>query len=92
MGYSPTPKTAEPETDSLETAPVVEEKKHKVNSRDAKLHFLMGRYNSQQGLLAHDNLAHEIRSRMNLDTAFFNLFPHIYEVDGTTETSAHAAK
>ena len=54
-----------------------------MNSRDAKLHFLMGRYNSQQGLLAHDNLAHEIRSRMALDTAFFSLFPDIYEVDGT---------
>ena len=58
-------------------------KKHKVNSRDAKLHFLMGRYNSNQGLFAHDDLAHEIRHRMALDTAFFSLFPDIYEVDGT---------
>ena len=83
MGYTPSPKAPEPEADSQETAPALEEKKHKVNSRDAKLHFLMGRYNSQQGLLAHDNLAHEIRSRMALDTAFFSLFPDIYEVDGT---------
>ena len=59
-------------------------KKPKVNSRDAKLHFLMGRYNSHQGLFAHDDLAHEIRHRMALDTAFFSLFPDIYEVDGTT--------
>jgi len=60
-----------------------ESKKPKVNSRDAKLHFLMGRYNSNQGLFAHDDLAHEIRHRMALDTAFFSLFPDIYEVDGT---------
>jgi len=44
----------------------------------------MGRYNSHQGLFAHDDLAHEIRHRMALDTAFFSLFPDIYEVDGTT--------
>lgn len=44
----------------------------------------MGRYNSNQGLFAHDDLAHEIRHRMALDTAFFSLFPDIYEVDGTT--------
>ena len=56
--------------------------KPKVNSRDAKLHFLMGRYNSHQGLFAHDDLANEIRHRMALDTAFFSLFPDIYEVDG----------
>ena len=54
------------------------EKAPKVNSRDAKLHFLMGRYNSQQGLFAHDDLAQEIRHRMALDTAFFSLFPDIY--------------
>ena len=54
----------------------------KVNSRDAKLHFLMGRYNSSQGLFAHDDLANEIRHRMALDTAFFSLFPDIYEVEG----------
>lgn len=29
----------------------------KVNARDAKIHFLMGRYNSRQGLFAHDDLA-----------------------------------
>ena len=58
------------------------EKAPKINSRDAKLHFLMGRYNSQQGLFAHDDLAQEIRHRMALDTAFFSLFPDIYEVDG----------
>ena len=56
--------------------------KPKVNARDAKLHFLMGRYNSNQGLFAHDDLANEIRHRMALDTAFFSLFPDIYEVDG----------
>mmetsp|Transcript_31972 Transcript_31972/g.42345 ORF Transcript_31972/g.42345 Transcript_31972/m.42345 type:complete len:116 (+) Transcript_31972:1122-1469(+) len=43
----------------------------------------MGRYNSHQGLFAHDDLAHEIRHRMALDTAFFSLFPDIYEVEGT---------
>ena len=64
-----------------------EAKKPKVNSRDAKLHFLMGRYNSNQGLFAHDDLAHEIRHRMALDTAFFSLFPNIYEVDGTRADS-----
>ena len=34
-------------------------------------------------MFAHDDLAHEIRHRMALDTAFFSLFPDIYEVDGT---------
>lgn len=63
-------------------------KKPKVNSRDAKLHFLMGRYNSHQGLFAHDDLAHEIRHRMALDTAFFSLFPDIYEVDGTKHATS----
>ena len=53
-------------------------KKPKVNSRDAKLHFLMGRYNSHSGMFAHDDLANEIRHRMALDTAFFSLFPDIY--------------
>ena len=43
----------------------------------------MGRYNSHQGLFAHDDLAKEIRHRMALDTAFFSLFPDIYQVDGT---------
>ena len=57
-------------------------KKPKVNARDAKLHFLMGRYNSSQGLFAHDDLANEIRHRMALDTAFFSLFPDIYEHEG----------
>lgn len=38
----------------------------------------MGRYNSHQGLFAHDDLANEIRHRMALDTAFFSLFPEIY--------------
>lgn len=66
-------------------------KKPKVNSRDAKLHFLMGRYNSHQGLFAHDDLAHEIRHRMALDTAFFSLFPDIYEVDGTIVDQQHSA-
>ena len=61
-------------------------KKPKVNSRDAKLHFLMGRYNSGQGLFAHDELAREVRHRMALDTAFFSLFPDIYQVDGTHHT------
>ena len=58
----------------------------KVNSRDAKLHFLMGRYTSQQGgEESYQDLAHEIRHRMALDTAFFNLFPDIYDVDGTID-------
>ena len=60
----------------------MDHKKPKVNARDAKLHFLMGRYNSSQGLFAHDDLANEIRHRMALDTAFFSLFPDIYEVEG----------
>ena len=60
-------------------------KKPKVNSRDAKLHFLMGRYNSHQGLFAHDDLANEIRHRMALDTAFFSLFPEIYHPEGEVE-------
>ena len=44
----------------------------------------MGRYSSsnKQGLFAHDDLAREIRHRMALDTAFFSLFPDIYEVSG----------
>ena len=42
----------------------------------------MGRYNSKQGLFAHDDLAREIRHRMALDTAFFSLFPDIYDVHG----------
>ena len=44
----------------------------------------MGRYNSHVGEFALDDLAKEIRHRMALDTAFFSLFPDIYEVDGTT--------
>ena len=63
----------------------------KVNSRDSKLHFLMGRYNSNKGLFAHDDLANEIRHRMALDTAFFSLFPDIYEVDGTVPNPEKAA-
>ena len=56
----------------------------KVNARDAKLHFLMGRYNSHQGgEESYQDLAHEIRHRMALDTAFYSLFPDIYDVDGT---------
>lgn len=51
----------------------------------------MGRYNSNQGLFAHDDLAHEIRHRMALDTAFFSLFPDIYEVDGTVANPEKAA-
>ena len=58
--------------------------KPKVSSRDAKLHFLMGRYNTKHGDPdSYADLAHEIRHRMALDTAFYNLFPDIYEVDGT---------
>ena len=66
-------------------------KRPNVNSRDAKLHFLMGRYNSNKGLFAHDDLANEIRHRMALDTAFFSLFPDIYEVDGTVPNPEKAA-
>lgn len=43
----------------------------------------MGRYNTHQGGESYADLAQEIRHRMALDTAFFNLFPDIYEVDGT---------
>ena len=85
MGFSPKIDVQEETTDASaeQQSPASDAKKPKVNSRDAKLHFLMGRYNSQQGLFAHDNLAHEIRHRMALDTAFFSLFPDIYEVEGT---------
>lgn len=41
----------------------------------------MGRYNSNQGMFAHDDLANEIRHRMALDTAFFSLFPDSYNTD-----------
>ena len=45
----------------------------------------MGRYNTHQtDEDSFKDLAHEIRHRMALDTAFFSLFPDIYEVDGTT--------
>lgn len=45
----------------------------------------MGRYNSHDaGPESYQDLAHEIKHRMALDTAFFSLFPDIYEVDGTT--------
>ena len=42
----------------------------------------MGKYESDKGIFAHDDLAKEIRHRMALDTAFFSLFPDIYEVNG----------
>ena len=85
LGFSPNLQMNE-ETDSAWDT-FTEKKntnKPKVNSRDAKLHFLMGRYNSSSGLYAHDDLANEIRHRMALDTAFFSLFPDIYEQDGHT--------
>ena len=88
MGFSPKIDGVEEKSDSSEdkSTPVTDAKKPKVNSRDAKLHFLMGRYNAHQGLFAHDDLAHEIRHRMALDTAFFSLFPDIYEVEGTVHS------
>ena len=88
MGFSPKIDVGEETTDGHEdkSTPLTDAKKPKVNSRDAKLHFLMGRYNSHQGLFAHDDLAHEIRHRMALDTAFFSLFPDIYEVEGTVHS------
>jgi len=86
MGFSPKIEVPDAQTDDPEESTPTKAKKPKVNSRDAKLHFLMGRYNSQQGLFAHDDLAHEIRHRMALDTAFFSLFPDIYEVEGTVDS------
>lgn len=45
----------------------------------------MGRYNTHQDdPESYQDLAHEIKHRMALDTAFFSLFPDIYDVDGTT--------
>lgn len=52
----------------------------------------MGRYNSNQGLFSHDKLASEIRHRMALDTAFFSLFPDIYEVEGPSATAEATKK
>ena len=48
MGFSPKIDVEEEVTDASasEHTPAIEAKKPKVNSRDAKLHFLMGRYNS----------------------------------------------
>lgn len=55
----------------------------------------MGRYNNSEDEDEERNernyreLAQEIRHRMALDTAFYNLFPDIYEVDGTSSTTSH---
>ena len=48
MGFSPKIDGVEEKTDSSEdkSTQITEAKKPKVNSRDAKLHFLMGRYNA----------------------------------------------
>ena len=86
FGRNPTLEVNDSESNAQEDKLDVKPKQGtKVNSRDSRLHFLMGQYNSNKGLFAHDDLAHEIRHRMALDTAFFSLFPDIYEVDGTAE-------
>lgn len=86
LGFTPKLDVSEQEESTWDTYTKPNANKPKVNSRDAKLHFLMGRYNSSQGMFAHDDLANEIRHRMALDTAFFSLFPDIYEQDGHTFT------
>ena len=54
----------------------------------------MGRYNNsddseERNERNYRELAQEIRHRMALDTAFYNLFPDIYEVDGTSSSTSH---
>ena len=82
LGFSPNLQMSEQTDSTWDNYTKKNMNRPKVNSRDAKLHFLMSRYNSSQGLFAHDDLANEIRHRMALDTAFFSLFPDIYEHDG----------
>ena len=74
---------AEEETTDAQSQSTPESFKPKISSRDAKLHFLMGRYNADGDFESYQDLAQEIRHRMALDTTFYNLFPDIYEVDGT---------
>lgn len=81
LGYTPKLDVKPQHNSGWEEAHNNEKMVPKVNSRDAKLHFLMGRYNSHAGMFAHDDLAHEIRHRMALDTAFFSLFPDYYAMD-----------